>query len=113
MSGISTHVLDTSTGRPAAALHVTLHRWSADTWLPVASSLTDSDGRCRQLLASPALMPPAATASPSPPPNTSPAPLPPPSTLKSPSPLLLDPGASSCHIPLLLGPFGYTTYRGT
>jgi 5-hydroxyisourate hydrolase len=50
MSGISTHVLDTAKGRPAAGVAVTLERWELDAWLACASSETDADGRCRELL---------------------------------------------------------------
>ena len=46
MSTISTHVLDTSTGRPAVGIRVILER---DRVL-IGSSVTDEDGRCRDLL---------------------------------------------------------------
>lgn len=51
MSGISTHILDTSLGRPAAGVEVALLR-SDDTgaWSQVGGAVTDADGRCRQLL---------------------------------------------------------------
>ena len=47
MSTISTHVLDTALGKPAAGIRVTLHR---DASL-IGSSVTDEDGRVRDLLA--------------------------------------------------------------
>ena len=52
MSGkISTHVLDTSKGKPASDLPVRLERQeAADHWRLLASALTDQDGRCGQLL---------------------------------------------------------------
>ena len=54
MSGISTHVLDTSLGLPAAGVWVTLEREAPDdyaaAWVPCASAMTDADGRCRPLL---------------------------------------------------------------
>jgi 5-hydroxyisourate hydrolase len=43
---VSTHVLDASLGRPAADVAVTLSRL-ADGWLDVESGLTDSGGRRR------------------------------------------------------------------
>lgn len=49
MSGITTHVLDTSTGRPATGVRVDLHAFREGSWSPVASSVTDADGRCRDL----------------------------------------------------------------
>ena len=48
-SGITTHVLDTSTGRPAAGVAVTLDRHADGYWLRVATAVTDDDGRCRDL----------------------------------------------------------------
>src|SRR4029077_18412699 len=47
---ISTHVLDTMRGTPAAGLAVVLHRREPDgDWKQVAQSVTDSDGRVRDL----------------------------------------------------------------
>jgi 5-hydroxyisourate hydrolase len=50
MSGISTHILDTGLGRPAAGVAVTLERWKLDAWLACGSGITDGDGRCKGLL---------------------------------------------------------------
>ena len=47
MSTISTHVLDTVLGRPAAGIGVRLERQGASEWVAVAASSTDADGRCR------------------------------------------------------------------
>lgn len=41
---ISTHVLDTSIGRPAAGITVRLD-WSAGGWTEISSTSTDADGR--------------------------------------------------------------------
>ena len=51
---ISTHVLDTGLGRPAAGIHVTLYRL-ADDGKPVrmTQALTDEDGRIHDLLERP------------------------------------------------------------
>jgi len=48
---ISTHVLDTETGRPASGIHVTLYKL-ADDGRPIrlTQMLTDDDGRVRDLL---------------------------------------------------------------
>ena len=50
MSTISTHVLDTALGKPAAGIPATLEVYSSNTWSAVAHSVTDTDGRCRDLL---------------------------------------------------------------
>jgi 5-hydroxyisourate hydrolase len=47
---ISTHVLDTMRGTPAAGLAVALHRREPDgDWKEIAQAETDADGRVRQL----------------------------------------------------------------
>jgi 5-hydroxyisourate hydrolase len=46
---LSTHVLDAITGTPAAGIAVTLERRAAGRWTPVAEGRTDADGRIRQL----------------------------------------------------------------
>lgn len=48
--GISTHILDTACGRPAADVPVSVARQYDAEWRIVASGKTDADGRCRQLL---------------------------------------------------------------
>ncbi len=52
MSSITTHVLDTALGRPAAGVPVTLHRVSQGNSTLVGGGATDDDGRIRALLAS-------------------------------------------------------------
>jgi 5-hydroxyisourate hydrolase len=50
--GISTHILDTALGRPAAGVPVSLARWRDEQWrlLSEAGVKTDADGRARGLL---------------------------------------------------------------
>ena len=51
---ISTHVLDTERGMPAAGIHVTLYRLADDGKpLRLTQALTDADGRVRDLLERP------------------------------------------------------------
>jgi 5-hydroxyisourate hydrolase len=51
---ISTHVLDTETGRPAAGIHVTLYRLVDDGQpMRLTQAMTDDDGRIRDLLERP------------------------------------------------------------
>jgi 5-hydroxyisourate hydrolase len=50
MSRITTHVLDTSRGRPAAGVGVTLEaQTAAGDWLVVGRGATDADGRLKTL----------------------------------------------------------------
>ena len=112
MSTISTHVLDTASGRPAAAVAVTLERVEGDAAVALGSGVTDADGRLRDLGPGAALSE---------------------GTYR----LRFDVGAyfarggrdafypevvvcfrvaaghEHYHVPLLLGPYGYTTYRGS
>jgi 5-hydroxyisourate hydrolase len=50
MSAITTHVLDTAAGRPAAKVAVRLERREGHAWHPLAAGTTDGDGRLRTLL---------------------------------------------------------------
>jgi len=51
MSGISTHVLDTARGKPAARVPLRLERQdAAGNWQQIGAGETDNDGRCAQLL---------------------------------------------------------------
>jgi len=50
MSGISTHVLDTAKGLPALGVQVVLERQSAGSWMEVGRGVTDNNGRIAQLL---------------------------------------------------------------
>ena len=107
MGRLTTHVLDTANGRPAAGLDVALFRIGADgARAALACGRTNSDGR----LDAPILEEFHAGA-----------------YLRArgrdlPEPLFLDViplrfGVSDpdahYHVPLLLSPFGYSTYRGS
>jgi 5-hydroxyisourate hydrolase len=50
LSGISTHILDTSLGRPAADVSVTLEQNVDGAWQPLSHRTTDLDGRVKQML---------------------------------------------------------------
>ncbi|PZU61058.1 MAG: hydroxyisourate hydrolase [Sphingobium sp.] len=110
MSSLSTHVLDTTHGRPAAG--VSLHLLHADGRL-ILSGVTNADGRCPEL---PPLEPgryrlifavAAYFAH---------------CGIMLPEPPFLDEVAidfgiadadAHYHVPLLVSPFGYSTYRGS
>ncbi|MGF1653502.1 MAG: hydroxyisourate hydrolase [Actinomycetales bacterium] len=109
-SGITTHVLDTSTGRPAARVAVVLDRRTDGTWQRVAGAITDDDGRCRDL--GPADAQPGiyrltfatgdwfATAGRS-------------AFHPEITVTFTVTDARHHHVPLLVAPFGYSTYRGS
>ena len=42
---LTTHVLDTANGKPAAGMRVELHRLEAGKKIPIADRITNSDGR--------------------------------------------------------------------
>ena len=102
MAGITTHVLDTAKGRPAQGIPITLEVLRGE-WQLVNRGVTDADGRLRTLTEGVALeratyrltfktdgfFPEVAI------------------TFK------VDDPAQHYHVPLLLSPFGYSTYRGS
>jgi 5-hydroxyisourate hydrolase len=50
VSGVSTHILDTSLGRPAAGVRVTLEQSDGQGWRELSTQSTDTDGRVKQML---------------------------------------------------------------
>src|ERR1700737_4114692 len=48
--GISTHILDTALGCPAAGVAVTLGQLNEGAWFDLNKAATDADGRCKYLL---------------------------------------------------------------
>ena len=48
--GISTHILDTALGRPAAGVPIALAHMTNNEWSPINDATTDQDGRCKYLL---------------------------------------------------------------
>jgi 5-hydroxyisourate hydrolase len=49
VSQVTTHILDTGSGRPAAAVAVVLYARDGSGWNLVASGATDADGRAKDL----------------------------------------------------------------
>ena len=49
-SPITTHVLDTALGKPAASVPVRLERLKGSSWVEEGAASTDSDGRAPDLL---------------------------------------------------------------
>ena len=113
MARLSTHVLDTTAGRPAAGIPVTLARELADGRLePLGAGVTDADGRIGDLLAGRELAPVPHVAEFDVAAYLAAAGWP---TIYDRVPIRFTPpaGAEHLHVPLLLSPHGYTTYRGS
>lgn len=112
MIKITSHVLDTSSGKPAEGISIELFYLSDNEWKKTGEGITNKDGRCGELLA-----------------QTGKA-------KKGNYKLKFNTGdyfskkeimrfhpeveiafevseEEHYHIPLLLSPFGYTTYRGS
>jgi 2-oxo-4-hydroxy-4-carboxy-5-ureidoimidazoline decarboxylase len=133
-ASVTTHVLDTSVGRPARGVPVSLAaRPAADAaWAVLGGSATDADGRCKDLPALPGGTRHArlvfdtgtyfaAAGDPAGAPTTTSA------EAQQDAPALRDSGAffpdvtvsftvtpgEHHHVPLLLNPFGYSVYRGS
>ncbi len=53
MSTITTHVLDTALGQPATGVTISLEKNSCEGWLAVAENVTDADGRIKDLTPEP------------------------------------------------------------
>jgi len=49
MTSVSTHILDTARGRPAAGVPVTLDTWVQAGWQRLAGADTGADGRIAKL----------------------------------------------------------------
>ena len=49
MSAITTHVLDAVLGKPASGIAIRIEKQAAAGWGRLSESITDHDGRCRDL----------------------------------------------------------------
>lgn len=113
-SPITTHVLDTSQGRPAAGVPAVLEvRETSEAWHELAHGVTDDDGRIGDLLAADHALVPGiyrltfdvtayfrAQGK---------------ETFYPEIPITFEirAPAEHYHVPLLLSPYGYSTYRGS
>ena len=112
MSQITSHILDTSTGKPAAGITIVLYNGENDEWTEITRGITNEDGRSKDLVGDkmkliegiyklrfetkdyfdknriPTFYP----------------------YVEIIFEIISD---EHYHIPLLLSPFGYTTYRGS
>ncbi|HEX5149785.1 MAG TPA: hydroxyisourate hydrolase [Candidatus Limnocylindrales bacterium] len=109
---ISTHVLDTGRGAPAAGIAVTLYRLSDDGRpLRLTQALTDTDGRVRDLLERPLVVGQYRLEfdlAPDPDGGRSDG-----LFRRISLDLRVEDTTRSYHVPLLLAPYSLTTYRGS
>lgn len=113
MSSITTHILDTARGTPAAEVEISLHKLENNHWIDIGGGITNADGRVTNLCDQQ--------------PNLSAG------TYKmhfatgdyfsnrgdavfypyAEVVFVIGMNTAHYHIPLLLSPFGYSTYRGS
>lgn len=117
MGRLTTHVLDTAQGRPAAAMRISLLRWDGGGYAGLRDALTNAAGRCdhplldgagvragryRLMFAAGAYFRAQRMALPDPP------------FLDE---ITIDFGIADSnahyHVPLLMSPWSYSTYRGS
>jgi 5-hydroxyisourate hydrolase len=56
MSQITTHILDTAKGKPASGVSISLHQQHNDVWKEIGIGTTNTDGRVMDLLKKDALL---------------------------------------------------------
>ena len=112
MSQITTHILDTTIGVPAPGITIILYRGENDAWTEMERGKTNKDGRIMDLLSKEAILQKGIY------------------KLRFETKDYFDRHAiptfypfveivfdiqsgEHYHVPLLLNPFGYTTYRGS
>jgi len=108
---VTTHILDTTLGRPASGVAVVLEARDGDGWVGIGTGLTDADGRVKDLgperlesgayrlrfdtgtyfagIETDTFFPEVVLT------------------------FLVDTAQAHYHVPLLLSPFAYSTYRGS
>ncbi|MBK8552641.1 MAG: hydroxyisourate hydrolase [Ignavibacteria bacterium] len=112
MSRITTHVLDTSSGRPASGISIQLFLKNDDGWKLTGEGMTDENGRISDMLKTGEILEPGIY------------------KMKFETELYFKEkdiksfypyveiifnidSEEHYHIPLLLSPYGYSTYRGS
>jgi 5-hydroxyisourate hydrolase len=112
MSQLTTHILDTTKGKPAEGVTIILFQGGNDEWTEMARGATNSDGRIKDLLKIDDALQPGIykmrfetkdyfdkTST---------------TTFYPYVEIIFDIQTNEhYHIPLLLNPFGYSTYRGS
>jgi 5-hydroxyisourate hydrolase len=112
MSQITTHILDTTRGKPAQGVAISLHQQQNSGWQKLAEGITNADGRIGDLLDKDTLLPIGIY------------------KMRFEVQSYFDAlqltafypfveivfninSQEHYHVPLLLNPFGYSTYRGS
>ncbi len=112
MSQLTTHILDTSKGKPAAGVLVNLFQQANNSWKEIASGVTNADGRIADLIKKDVMLASGDY------------------KLNFETKAYFDKqdietfypfveivftitDGEHYHVPLLLNPFGYSTYRGS
>jgi 5-hydroxyisourate hydrolase len=112
MSQITTHILDTTLGKPARGVAISLHQQNGTEWSKLAEGKTNKDGRISDLLEAGLTLPLGIY------------------KMRFEIQAYFDEleikafypfveivfnvsSAEHYHVPLLLNPFGYSTYRGS
>jgi len=112
MSQLTTHILNTTNGKPAEGVHVILFQQEQNSWKQLTTGITNKDGRLPDLINKDILLQPGSY------------------KLKFETKEYFNKqglqtfypfveitftitGSEHYHVPLLLNPFGYSTYRGS
>ncbi len=112
MSQLTTHILDTTAGKPAENVHIILYLGGNDAWIELSRGKTNNDGRLLDLLQADQLLKAGIY------------------KLRFETKdyfdrlglktfypfveIIIDVDSDDhYHVPLLLNPFGYSTYRGS
>ena len=112
MSQLTTHILDTTKGKPAQAVSIYLYQQHEDSWTELTIGTTNKDGRIPDLLRKDLILEPGIY------------------KMKFETKEYFEKqgiqtfypfieiiftitGSEHYHVPLLLTPFGYSTYRGS
>jgi len=112
MSQLTTHILDTAKGKPASGVSIILFQQKNNTWIELAKGITNADGRIPDLLSKETILKTGIY------------------KMKFETKAYFEKDHTASfypfveivfhiitkehyHIPLLLNPFGYSTYRGS
>jgi len=113
MSQITTHILDTTLGKPVHGVEITLHQQEGSGWKILAAGITNADGRIGNLLEQSEILPAGIYKM-----RFETQPYFDGLGITAFYPFVeivfqINGNGEHYHVPLLLNPFGYSTYRGS